>query len=104
MFKRKSFRPGSGNCDENDQTGSAGSAGSVLSGSGENGARRDAPVTPRITCAPGIPVVRIVTRLRDCEDVPMEASLAVLLVLGVGWIVSIDRIVRLIAKSYGYDA
>jgi len=34
----------------------------------------------------------------------MESSLAILLVLGIGWIVFVDRIVTLIAWSYGYDA
>ena len=34
----------------------------------------------------------------------MSTGLAILLVVGLGWIVSVDRIVALIAWSYGYDA
>ncbi len=32
----------------------------------------------------------------------MEMDLAILLILVIGWIVSIDRIVALVARSYGY--
>lgn len=34
----------------------------------------------------------------------METGLGILLVLGLGWIVCVDRFVALIARAYGYDA